>query len=100
MILHIDTERNSVLVGEPDDCKRLCAVISGAGNIDTALGPLGSADADDAHLWIKVEALKRAAMPTHDVDWSTRFDAMIEYAKSKGWIDTSKTRVRVHLSRQ
>jgi len=100
MILIIDTDRQSVSIGENEDCKRLSSLILGGGDINNALGALGKADADGAHLWIAVDALRKAAMPANNAAWATRFDAMIVYAESKGWIDATHALVRVHLSRE
>lgn len=97
MILRIDTDRNTVSLTDIDDLKHLSAEVSGEGDIDQALGTFGAIDDDGAHLWISVDALRKAAMPAHDTDWSGRFDAMIGYADSKGWIDASHARVRVHI---
>jgi hypothetical protein len=99
MILRIDTDRHSVLFDEAQDCKRLSAVVSGTGDLRGALGALGEADADGAHLWILVDELRKGAIPPGDTAWMERFDGMIRYAHSKGWLDATGTRVRVHIAR-
>jgi len=97
MLLIIDTEINRTSVLEGDDLKRLSASVRGQGDVARALGGLGRPDADGAHVWIGIAALRRAAAPTGDAAWGSGYDGMIAYATSKGWVDTASAEVRVHL---
>jgi len=96
MILMIDTLNGTVEIGEAGDCKRLSAEVRGDGSLSAALGTLGSPDADGKHLWISIDGLRKAAAPANDAVWPSQFDAMIQYAASKGWLDGTAARVRVH----
>lgn len=95
MILMIDTLNGTVEVNEASDCKRLSAEVRGDGSLSAALGTLGSPDPDGKHMWISIEGLRKAAAPANDAGWPLQFDAMIQYAEAKGWIDAA-ARVRVH----
>jgi hypothetical protein len=53
---------------------------------------------DDDHVWIDVARLRDAGLAASDApDFGDRFDAMIAYAATKGWLDESGTRVRAHI---
>jgi hypothetical protein len=100
MILHIDTDSGSIEVTEPQDCKRLSAIVTGNGGLTKTLGSFGNADVDGEHLWISISQLRTVAAPAGDDGWSSQYDGMIRYATSKGWVDKSAQRVRVHIDRQ
>jgi hypothetical protein len=85
--------------GEPevldaDDLQRLHVELTpGHG-----LGRLGEIDGD--HAWLAIDALRRAgAVSASSPDWADRFDAMIDYAAGKGWLDPSGASVRAHIER-
>lgn len=70
-----------------------------------ALGPDAHADesadkaasGDPPHVWIAIGRL-HALGSTHGAsDWREGCDAMIEYAKSKGWVDATGRFVRAHV---
>ena len=53
---------------------------------------------DGEHVWIDVSRLRQAGLGQSDApDFGERFDAMITYAASKGWLDESGARVRAHV---
>ena len=54
--------------------------------------------ADDDHVWVDVDWLRTAGQAQlGDPDFAAKFDAMIAYAASKGWLDDSGTSVRAHI---
>lgn len=54
---------------------------------------LGTLDGD--HAWLEIPVLRAAGEDTDA--WRTEFDAMIAYARGKGWVND--TRVRAHVVR-
>ena len=49
---------------------------------------------------LAVESLRAAARPRASIpDWDSHFDAMIDFARSKGWLDTSGEHVAAHIDR-
>lgn len=48
-------------------------------------------------MWLDTAALRTAG--NGDPDWDTQFDAMLNYAASKGWTDRDLSRVRAHVVR-
>lgn len=93
-----------VSIEEPDDCTRLHVSaddlddsVAGSAVARAGLGSPG----EPGHLWLDVTALrKRARAATAATDWDDRFDAMIAYARSKGWTDPTGELVAAHISRR
>ncbi|MEJ5254032.1 MAG: hypothetical protein WHS89_01665 [Acidimicrobiales bacterium] len=52
----------------------------------------GSSD----HIWVSIEVVRRLAGARGD-GWSSGFEGMLAYARSKGWTDETDTHVRAHL---
>lgn len=49
------------------------------------------------HVWFDVAELARLAAPDDVPGWQVKYDAMIDYAASKGWTDADRSFVRAHL---
>lgn len=53
---------------------------------------------DDDHVVVSTQDLRRLAGDlTQDESWETGFDAMLAYARSKGWVDADGG-VRIHVA--
>ena len=97
MFVRVDAAAGRSELHEADDLQRLHVELVGGdepGAAAAALGDLGRVDGE--HAWLDIAAL-RAAGPA-DPGWVERFDAMIEYARSKGWTDGAGA-VRAHVER-
>ena len=58
------------------------------------LGRMGDGDIAFLH----AGALRAQAEPrASSADWATRWDAMIEYARSKGWLSDDGASIQVHV---
>ena len=80
---------------EPHDFKSLSLVVKGAGEVplDQALRHLGTIDSDGTHAWLLLQGLRSlAGTLVEDVDWTCRFDSMIEYAGSTAGLARAATR--------
>lgn len=51
------------------------------------------------HLWWSIEAVRRLAPADREPGWDERFDAMMAWAATQGWIDEAGTHVQVHIER-
>ena len=63
-----------------------------------ALAGIGEVDAEGAHVFLDAEAVKGLAGKLATPEWVTQFEGMIEFARSKGWVDEAG-RVRAHVER-
>jgi hypothetical protein len=55
----------------------------------------------DEHVWIRIDALRRlAAEAGVGPDWQSDFDAVLEFAGSRGWVDEEEQVVRAHVERR
>lgn len=99
MILVVDTEGRSVQMGDPDNFRQLHAQVQGSGDLQAALAGLATVADDQGHLWVRVAGLRALGRPAGAADWHQHFDAMMGYARSKGWLDATGDSVRVHIER-
>ena len=97
MIVRIDPA--GVRLDEPDECGRFHVQV--AEGVTDLAGALAAADvgtlADDEHAWVRVDAVRRLAEGRVPDDWPSRFDGMLRYAASKGWLDGEGSAIRAHL---
>jgi hypothetical protein len=56
--------------------------------------------ADDDHVWVDIDWLRTSGVAqVGDADHATKFDAMIAYAATKGWLHESGRCVKAHIAR-
>ena len=49
------------------------------------------------HALITIDAVRRMAAGRVGDDWDARFDAMLDYARTKGWIDDTDNAIQAHV---
>lgn len=90
-----------VTLEEPDDTKAFhLAVVGGAGDRGMVYGALVDAAAgrlEDEHAWIAVDAVRRMAAGRTGPTWDADFDAMLDFASTKGWLDDTGATIRAHI---
>jgi hypothetical protein len=59
-------------------------------------GVLGLGD----HVWVRTDALRRLAGPATTPEWEEGFAAMLDYARTRGWVDDELGAVRGHVKRR
>ena len=81
----------SLTLEEPDDVSRFHLEAAGvtpeqaaAALTDASAGRLDPDEPDDA--WIDPDAIRRMAADRVGEDWDERFEGMLGYARSKGWV--------------
>jgi hypothetical protein len=89
-----------VTLEEPDDCKRFHLAVVGGNDIRMVFGALvdaaaGRLEGDDA--FITVDAVRRMAAGRVGPDWDADFAAMLDFARTKGWIDDANVAIRAHV---
>lgn len=95
MIIRLQHNRPPVIL-EAADLKRL-DVQAPDGDLATSdLGSLGRLDPGGDHVWLISDRLKSAADPgDEDPGWGERFDGMVAYAQSRGWVVGNELRAHI-----
>lgn len=99
----IEVTAGSVAVRDADDCGRFHVESALAGqDLDQALRAASAGHGGpDGAAWIGanwVRSTVDAASPSGvGTDWTSRFEAMLSYARGKGWLDESATHIRAHV---
>jgi hypothetical protein len=101
MIIELDTSgaaaRATLL--EADDFKAFKVVVRGGGPaLAEQAAPLGVAKVDE-HAWVRVDALRELAGSAATPEWEASLQGMLDYARSKGWVDDGLGTVRAHVER-
>jgi hypothetical protein len=98
--IDITPARPVVSLEEPDDCTRFHLAVVGGRDIGRVFGALVDAAAgrlEDDHALITIDAVRRMAAGRVADDWDVRFDAMLDYARTKGWIDETNNAIQAHV---
>lgn len=86
---------------DAEDCKKFDVESAGIveGDLGAVLGVLGDwADGGtDGHVWIRADAMRAAAAGRVPEGWESDFEAMIAFARSKGWMNDAGTAIRAHV---
>ena len=90
----------TVTLEEPEDTKRFHVAVVGGKDWGLVFGALvdaaaGRLEGEDA--FITVDAVRRLADGRVPDGWNEDVDAMIEYARSKGWFDDETHAIRAHV---
>ncbi len=65
---------------------------------DVQFGDLCSPADDGHHVWLDIAAARSAgATASGDAAYPGKFDGMIAYANSQGWVNDAGTHVRAHV---
>ena len=98
MELSLDT--HSARLVDPEDLTSFAVVLDGDEDPSpealAAGGVLGLGD----HAWVRTEALRRLAGPVATPEWEDAFAAMLDYARTRGWVDDEHGAVRGHVERR
>lgn len=89
-----------VTLEAPEDTARFHVLVSGGRDAALVYGALvdaaaGRLEGDDA--WIAVDAVRRMAAGRVGDRWDADLDAMLEYARGKGWLDEAGHSIRAHV---
>ena len=102
MIVQVDlsTTPPVVTLEEPADTGRFHVAVRGGADPALVYGALvdaaaGRLEGDAA--WISVDAVRRMARGRVPGDWDTDLDAMLTYARGKGWFDDAGHAIRAHV---
>ena len=98
MIVVVDGATKRVALEDADNLKALSVRLDGCdpADADTILGALGRVDGE--HVWLDIAGLLSLSPRAADEQWREGFDATMNYARSKSWVDESGERVRAHIA--
>lgn len=97
--MHLTITAEQVTLDAPQDFTAFSATTGLPPHVLAASLPEGiSVDDDQAHLWVDPQNLRQLAGAwANDDEWNTRFEAMVTYARTKGWTNTHGM-IRAHLT--
>lgn len=102
MIIAVNLTGGTAVIelAEPEDCKRFSVVVSGG---DTeALGAALTGQEigrllPSGDVMVDIGAVRRMAEGRVPTGWDDDFTGMLEYARSKGWLDETGTSIQAHV---
>ncbi len=96
MLIRITAAGEARLEGA-EDLKGFKAVVEGDG-LPALPNGLGHYEGEGA-LWVQQAWLRNQASRHADAAWMEGFDAMVGYARGKGWVDAPTGAIRAHIER-
>jgi hypothetical protein len=101
VVVDMGTKPATVVLEDPVDCGRFHVSARGGGDaaaLDTALrgNDVGTVDGDGDAL-VDVDAVRRMAAGSVGATWETDFAAMLDYARTKGWVSEDGASIRAHV---
>jgi hypothetical protein len=103
VVVDVAAHPATVTLEEPGDCGRFHVTVRGGGDadaLDEALRAqaVGTVDGDGEAL-VRVDAVRRLAAGSVGATWEDEFEAMLGYARSKGWLSEDGASIRAHVER-
>ena len=102
MIVQVDLHSHPPVVSleEPTDTSRFHVAVTGGDDRALVFGALVDAAAgrlDGGDAWITLDAVKRWAAGRVGPGWDDDLARMVDYARSKGWVDDTAHAIRAHV---
>ena len=99
--MHVEIATDGVRIGDAGNLRALDVRCEPGVDLAAALGSFGEVTDDGQHVWLLIDELRtRAGASVAAVeldDWRDGFDAMVTFARSKGWTSVDGRRVRAHV---
>jgi len=54
----------------------------------------------EEHVWVRIDAIRDLAAPQVGAEWEQGFEKVLEFARSRGWVDEEAGAVRGHVERR
>ncbi|MEY2568401.1 MAG: hypothetical protein QOE35_2930 [Actinomycetota bacterium] len=93
----IVVEDGGVHMQDPSDFKAFKVVVK-EGEDPEAIAVVGRLEGADT-AWIQIEAVRRLAGNAVDQAWEDGYDAMLAYARTKGWLHDARREIQAHVER-
>ena len=82
---------------DPDDFKAFKVLVVGdEPSLGERVAAAGIARLDE-HAWVSIDALRGLAGPAATPAWEASLQSMVEYARSKDWVDDELGAIRGHV---
>jgi hypothetical protein len=85
---------------DPEDLTSFVVVLEGEADPGAEALAAGGVLGLGAHAWVRIDAVRRLAGPAATPEWEDAFAAMLDYARSRGWVDDDHGAVRGHVERR
>jgi hypothetical protein len=95
--MYVEVSGSGVGLGDVDNFGAFAVVVEGEQDLGVRLAGLGVVEGE--HVYFDAEAVKGLAGERASGEWGVGFDRMVEFARSKGWVDGAG-RVRAHIERR
>lgn len=92
----IVVQDGNVRLEEPSDFEGFKVVVHGEDT--SAIDSVGRLEDRDT-AWIQMEAVRKLAGDAADQTWEDGYDAMLAYAREKGWLHDARREIRAHVER-
>jgi hypothetical protein len=96
----LTAEPPALTLVEPDDCTSFDVTVSGTGDqshLDRALVDAGVGRTDGTEALVTVAAVRRMASGSVGEGWEAHFEAMVDYARGRGWLTDDAQSIRAHV---
>jgi hypothetical protein len=103
VVITVDLQRGDpapVALRDPEDCTKFHVEAIGPHDVAALGHALVDADAgrvEGDHAFVDVGAVRRLASGRVGASWAGDFDKMLDYARSKGWIDATGSAIQAHV---
>jgi hypothetical protein len=91
---------DSARLVDPEDLTGFAVVLEGEADPSPEALATGGVLGFGDHAWVRTDALRRLAGPVATPEWEDAFTAMLDYARSRGWVDDEHGAVRGHVERR
>jgi len=98
--MELTLDASSARLVDPDDHTAFAVVIECDGEPGAAALAAGGVVGLGAYAWVRTDALRRLAGPAATDEWERSFVAMLDYARTRGWVDDEHGAVRGHVERR
>ena len=96
--MYILVTPQAVTLEDPDNFQQFHVSVQGDVNdVGAALASAGFGSLVDEDARISVAAVRAAAAGRVDDGWDDGFAKMLEYARTKGWLEDGDTSIRAHI---
>lgn len=92
----IVVQGDQVRLEDPNDFKGFKVVVHG--DDTSAIETVGRLEDTDT-AWIQMEAVRKLAGDAADQTWEDGYDAMLAYARTKGWLHDARREIQAHVER-